>query len=232
MKLSFLTGNPRCPVTAFKEYIRRRPKDTLTTDSRFYLSIKRGIRPDSGSDKQTWYTKQPLGKNTLGDLAKTMSLKGGLTGRKVNHSGRKTTVTSLLHSNVEATTVMQLTGHKNVASVNEYSSASIEQQQQMSNILSDIGSGSRGVVPQAGSCSNTLVNTHIEPPNPVEFPDDDEIFDNIELSEVCKTIENYESVEKNVKISSGNSSKFSVLPYASNGNVTINIYSMCSLYEI
>jgi hypothetical protein len=49
-----------------------------------------------------------------------MSMKGGLSGRKMNHSGRKTTVTSLLHSNVEATTVMQLTGHKNVASVNGY----------------------------------------------------------------------------------------------------------------
>jgi hypothetical protein len=58
-----------------------------------------------------------------------MSMKGGSDGRKVNHSGRKTTVTSLLHSNVEATTVMQLTGHKNVASVNEYSSPSFNQQQ-------------------------------------------------------------------------------------------------------
>jgi hypothetical protein len=38
---------------------------------------------------------------------------------------------------------MQLTGHKNVASVNEYSSASFNQQQQMSNILTDIGTGSR-----------------------------------------------------------------------------------------
>jgi len=71
------------------------------------------------SVKQTWFTKQPSGKNTIGDLAKTMSMKGGLSGRKMNHSGRKTTVTSLLHSSVEDTTVMQLTGHKNVASVNE-----------------------------------------------------------------------------------------------------------------
>jgi hypothetical protein len=62
-------------------------------------------------------------------------MKGGLSGRKVNHSGRKTTVTSLLHSNVEATTVMQLTDHKNVASVNEYSSASFNQQQQMSCLI-------------------------------------------------------------------------------------------------
>ena len=54
-----------------------------------------------------------MGKNKLGELVKNMSEKAKLTGRKVNHSARKTTVTSLLHSNVEATTVMQLTGHKN-----------------------------------------------------------------------------------------------------------------------
>ncbi|XP_052094661.1 uncharacterized protein LOC127730327 [Mytilus californianus] len=137
-------GNPRCPVNAFKQYIRRRPEDALTQDSRFYLSIKRIMQPDASENaKQTWFTMQPLGKNTLGDLAKKMSMKGGLTGRKVNHSVRKTTVSSLLHSSVEATTVMQLTGHKNVASFNEYSSASLQQQQTMSNILSDIGLGSR-----------------------------------------------------------------------------------------
>ncbi|CAC5397455.1 unnamed protein product [Mytilus coruscus] len=133
---------------------------------------------------------------TPGDLAKKMSMKGGLTGRKVNHSVRKTTVSSLLYSNVEATTVMQLTGHINVASVNEYSSASLQQQQNMSNILSDIGSGSRGLIPQEAT-SNTSFEA-----KPADFPEDD-IFDSIELNEVCKTIENFESAEKNVKITSG-----------------------------
>ncbi|CAC5356007.1 unnamed protein product [Mytilus coruscus] len=196
-KMFATPGNPRCPVNAFKQYIRRHPEDALTPDSRFYL---------------------PLRKNTLGDLAKKMSMKGGLTGRKVNHSVRKTTVSSLLHTNVEATTVMQLTGHKNVASVNECCSASLQQQQTMSNILSDIGSGSRGLIPQEPT-SNTSFEA-----KPADFPEDD-IFDSIELNEVCKTIENFESAEKNVKITSGKCSTFSILPQASIGNVTINIYN-------
>jgi integrase len=54
------------------------------------------------------------------DYLQKKKIKAALDGRKVNHSARKTTVTSLLHSNIEATTVMQLTGHKNVASINEY----------------------------------------------------------------------------------------------------------------
>ncbi|CAC5359258.1 unnamed protein product [Mytilus coruscus] len=149
-KMFATPGNPRCPANAFKQYIRRRPKDALSPDSRFYLSIKRTIQPDASENaKETWFTMQPLSKNTLGDLAKKMFIKGGLTGRKVNHSVRKTAVSSLLHSNVEATTVMQLTGHKNVASVNEYSSASLQQQQNISNILSDIRSGSRGLIPRS-----------------------------------------------------------------------------------
>ncbi|CAG2204425.1 unnamed protein product [Mytilus edulis] len=119
---------------AFAPKMFATPDNPRCPDSRFYLSIKRMVQPDASENaKQTWFTMQPL---------------GGLTGRKVNHSVRKTTVSSLLHSNVEATTVMQLTGHKNVASVNEYSSASLQQQQTMSNILSDIGSGSRGLIPQ------------------------------------------------------------------------------------
>jgi hypothetical protein len=58
-----------------------------------------------------------MGKIKPGDLVRTMADNAALDGRKVNHLARKTTVTSLLHSNIEATTVMQLTGHKNVASI-------------------------------------------------------------------------------------------------------------------
>jgi thiamine pyrophosphokinase len=62
--------------------------------------------------------------------------------------------------------------------------------------------------------------------NQSEFPNDDYIFNNIDLDNVVQTIENfkYNIGETNVKINSGNSSRFSILPYASIGNVTINIY--------
>jgi len=124
---------------------------------------------------------------------------------------------------------MQLTGHTNVASVNEYSSVSFNQQQKMSNILTDIGTGSRGLIPQETNTSRSVNNStpHIDMnEDQSEFPNDDYIFNNIDLDNVVQTIENFESIigEHNVKINSGNSSKFSILPYASIGNVTINIY--------
>jgi len=83
-----LSGDPRCPVKIFKEYIKRRPAATLTPESRMYLSSLHKITPDSSDPPviSVWFSKQPIGKNKLGDLAKTMSQKGGLSGRKVNHS--------------------------------------------------------------------------------------------------------------------------------------------------
>ncbi|KAH3727803.1 hypothetical protein DPMN_053748 [Dreissena polymorpha] len=58
---------------------------------------------------------------------KTMAERGDLTGRKTNHSARNST----------CTTIQQLTGHKNVQSVNNYAKASLEMQAAMSDILSE-----------------------------------------------------------------------------------------------
>ena len=75
-----------------------------------------------------------MGKNTLGNIVKRLAEKGGLSGRKTNRSTRKTTVASLLHSDVEATKIMQLTGHRNVQSINDYITVSLKQQQHMSTL--------------------------------------------------------------------------------------------------
>ncbi|XP_063441624.1 uncharacterized protein KIAA1958-like [Mytilus trossulus] len=230
-------GDPRCPVNAFKEFMKRRPVDTLTPDSRMYLSTLHNITPDSTFPpiRALWFSKQPLGKNKLGDLAKTMSLKAGLTGRKVNHSARKTTVTSLLHSNVEATQIMQLTGHRNVQSINQYSSSSLEQQEKMSNILSDISSGNRGsIANKPGNVSDQpSTSTH----NIEHLTDDD--LTNVDVDAMVACIESYE--ENSATMATSNSaqptvidlapimpnSRVCVLPYSKiSGNVTINFYGV------
>ena len=56
-----------------------------------------------------------------------MAVKSVIGGRKVNHSGRKTTETTLLHDNVPPTDIIQLTGHKNVNGINNYATPPIEQ---------------------------------------------------------------------------------------------------------
>lgn len=54
----------------------------------------------------------------------------------VNHSTRKHLVQKLVDNDIPPTKIMQVTGHKNVASINNYSTLSDKKQQQISGVLS------------------------------------------------------------------------------------------------
>ena len=55
---------------------------------------------------------------------------------KTNHSGRKTLVQKLHDSGVPPNQIIQITGHKNLQSVNNYSSLREQQMESISRILS------------------------------------------------------------------------------------------------
>ena len=61
----------------------------------------------------------------------------------VNHSTRKHLVQKLVDNNIPPNEVIQITGHKNVNSVNNYSSLSNKKQQQISAVLSNAASTSQ-----------------------------------------------------------------------------------------
>ncbi len=66
-----------------------------------------------------------------------MAASAGLSGEKTtNHSARKTMVTCLTKNSVPETQIIQLTGHKNLQSLNSYKKASLQQQKEMSHVLS------------------------------------------------------------------------------------------------
>ena len=67
---------------------------------------------------------------------KEMDDKGGIQGRKTNHSARKTMIQTLCSANVPDSTIMQLSGHKSITSLNHYKKPSLDQQRSMSNLLS------------------------------------------------------------------------------------------------
>ena len=67
-----------------------------------------------------------------------MAEKGGLMGRKVNHSTRKTFATTLVHAGVPPTEVVHLGGWKTIQTINQYSTPSVKQQEDASNIISNI----------------------------------------------------------------------------------------------
>ena len=119
----------RCPVTLWKKFCDKRPGEMCQPDSPFYLSIHYGAKSN------IWYKKCPIGVNNLASFMSKMAARAGLTGHKSNHSVRATTCTRLMQENVPPTIAAQLTGHKNLNSLNNYTTASVAQQKQMSNII-------------------------------------------------------------------------------------------------
>lgn len=126
----------RCPVRLFELYTSKRPQEMCKPDSPLYLAIN-----DKYEAFGNWYKRQPMGVWRIGMIMKKMAEKAGLTGRKTNHSARKTAVENLCRAKVPDSQVMQFSGHRNVQSLNNYKTPSLEQQQEMSSILSSTYTG-------------------------------------------------------------------------------------------
>ena len=88
------------------------------------------------NSSKPWFKATPMGVNKLNSLMKTMAQKAGLNAENLtNHSGRKRMIQKLNDQEVPPTHIMQISGHKNVQSLNNYSSLSEKQQRNISNIL-------------------------------------------------------------------------------------------------
>jgi hypothetical protein len=127
----FATGGDKCPISAYKSFKKNRPESMNHAESPFYLAIN--YNPSKTTNK--WFKALPMGKERLQKTMSRMACNAGLSGHYTNHSVRKTMCTQLLHAGVPPTTIIQLSGHKNVQSLNNYATASKDQQRNMSNIL-------------------------------------------------------------------------------------------------
>ena len=77
----------------------------------FYLT------PLKKPNGNVWYTKTPVGHNTLVScLGKT----SGIQGLKTNHSLRVTAATRLFHSGVDEQLIMSRTGYHSIEGVRAY----------------------------------------------------------------------------------------------------------------
>ena len=87
-------------------------------------------------------------------MLKTMAIEAGFEKTKniSNHSARKHLVQKLRDSNIAPTEIMQITGHKNVQSITNYSEISEQTQKRCSNLLATCSTATPSV-----SC--TSVNT-------------------------------------------------------------------------
>ena len=96
----FSTGGDRCPVKLFKTFLVRRPPDVMKPDSPLYLAVVKSPKTE------VWYKRQSLGIHSLGQ-----------TTPHTNHSARRTMITALRHENVSPLDISQLSGHKNLKSI-------------------------------------------------------------------------------------------------------------------
>ena len=84
-----------------------------------------------------WLKSSAMGQNKLNGLMKTMAEKGGLSSKRLTiHSARKRMIQKLNDSDMPPGHLMQLSGHGNIQSINNYSHISQQQQKNMSRILS------------------------------------------------------------------------------------------------
>ena len=108
----------------------------LEPDSSFYLSVNYFKTETHASvEDKNWFKAQPMGVNKLNNIMKDMTQAAGISG-KTNHSGRKTLVRKLQDSGVPPKQIIRITGHKNLQSVNNYSSLREKQMESISRILS------------------------------------------------------------------------------------------------
>ena len=133
-KMFAVVGSERDPVRAYDLYASKTPDDLKTPDSPFYLAINQTTK---AVNTKPWFKSAPMGVNKLKSLMKTMAEKAGLDAKNLsNHSGRKRMIQKLNDEGVPPTHIMQISGHKNVQSLNNYSTLSERQQKNISNILS------------------------------------------------------------------------------------------------
>ena len=119
----------------YKKFRSHRPAEMNGAESPFYLAINHRRKPNDS----IWYMKAPLGKNEIGKLMKTAARGAGLQGNITNHSVRKTCISRLMDAEVPVNYVAQLSGHKNLKSLDSYKAASVEHQRKTSYVLSRSG---------------------------------------------------------------------------------------------
>uniref|UniRef100_A0A8W8MMW5 ZMYM2-like/QRICH1 C-terminal domain-containing protein n=1 Tax=Magallana gigas TaxID=29159 RepID=A0A8W8MMW5_MAGGI len=130
--------NENNPIEVYKKYASLRPQGFCEPNDPFYIATRTNPLSDKKSD--LWFIKQRLGVNKIGKIMGKMIEKcpqiADSGKRLTNTSTRKYCVQKLRENNITPTDLMQVTGHKNVNSINNYSEITVTKQKEMSKILS------------------------------------------------------------------------------------------------
>lgn len=116
----FRTGGMKCPIRAYELLISKRPPK-FKSHGPLYLTPLRKDR--SWDNTEIWFTKVPLGVNSIDTFCQKMVAAACLDCTKkhfTNHSIRKTTVKKLKKAGANSSEIMAITGHRNQQSLTDY----------------------------------------------------------------------------------------------------------------
>ena len=120
VKVYAIPGSSRCMVRLLDKYLERLPPDAE------YMYM----RPlDKTNLKQTWYTKQRVGYNTLKGFIPKLFATSGLEGLYTNHSLRATSITRMFKADVPEKIIAEKSGHKSLKALRMYERTSSLQEQ-------------------------------------------------------------------------------------------------------
>ena len=82
----------RNPISAYKFYMTKRPKETLVDGSPFYLTINHLSKEKLALSGAKWFKSQPMGANKLNTLMRECAKAAGLDTNKqiTNHNAKET----------------------------------------------------------------------------------------------------------------------------------------------
>lgn len=123
-KMFATDGTEKDPVVVYKFFAKKRSEEMIQDDAPFYLTVNNTLKGDSLARK-SWFKSGAVGVNKLNSLMKTMLQKAAIENERLeNHSGRKTMIQMLSEHDIPSKQIAQLSGHKNLKSVENYSTVS------------------------------------------------------------------------------------------------------------
>ena len=117
-----------CPVKLFRKYLEH-----LNPENNYLWQTP--LENVNLETETVWYSKQHIGKNTLGMFMTDTSKECNLSCKYTNHSIRVTGVTVLTRQNFAASKIMSITGHKSVQSLTRYQRAQDLQKITMGSVM-------------------------------------------------------------------------------------------------
>jgi len=123
-------GSSMCQVASFTKYLSKFHPDNT--------ALWQQPRDTYHCSDEVWYTKTPLGKNTLSSMMSNISKLSKLSMIYTNHSIRATAITEMDEAGIDTRHIMRVSGHKSESSIKHYTQRlSEKKKREISDCLSE-----------------------------------------------------------------------------------------------